>query len=416
MKICFVSRRHFPAISGMSTYAQNLILQLVDMGHDVTVIAQYRESIENHYSDGPPVNYENVRTFGVEQIGEPSGDFESDIIQLKTKIIEAYEEQAFDIIHTQFAYPTGLAALNAAVHLQISSVLSIQGGDGHWFGTCCNSHLETYRFILNNTNAVVIGTSSFQNEVNTNVGMKTEMKILPGAVDPNIFVPSNPSTQTELKMKHGIDIGKKVVLYHGRIDRRKGLIELINAYALLCKEQDNTVLVLSGIGPDQDLVAEEIDRLGIVEEVKILGGCLYDEANVIYSIADIFVSPTYGEGFSNTLAEAMSCELPIITTRAPGVQDVLENDTDCLLVGVNEVEELAAAMQRLLNDLQFAKNLGINARKKVLEKYNWEVLAEGYTKIYETAITTFDNYEVSEEDGENFQIDDCRFREKPHLL
>ena len=82
MRICFVSRRFFPAISGMSVYALNLLRELAGAGHDVTMISQYRGDAFGMrvYGGGPPPPVPGVRVIGLEQVGEQTnGDFERDV-------------------------------------------------------------------------------------------------------------------------------------------------------------------------------------------------------------------------------------------------------------------------------------------------------------------------------------------------
>ena len=72
----------------------------------------------------------------------------------------------------------------------------------------------------------------------------------------------------------------------------------------------------------------------------------YETAPGVYHRGDIFVSPTYAEGFSNTILEAMASGLPVISTKTVGVVDCLTDDVNGLLVPVQSVDELAAAMLR----------------------------------------------------------------------
>src|SRR5688500_4688760 len=109
MRICFVSRRFPPAISGMSTYATNYSRALHRAGHDVTILAQYRgDALDNVYKDGPPAYLSEATVIGMQQFGEQvSGDFEQDIERLVGMIIQLHRRQAFDVLHAQFAYPPG---------------------------------------------------------------------------------------------------------------------------------------------------------------------------------------------------------------------------------------------------------------------------------------------------------------------
>ena len=116
MRICFISRRFWPAVSGMSVYASNLLRELVRGGHEVTMISQYRDDPAGKgvYGGGPPPEVPGVRVIGLESVGEQrGGDFELDIERMVETVEAEHEAEPFDIIHAQYGYPTGLAALEA---------------------------------------------------------------------------------------------------------------------------------------------------------------------------------------------------------------------------------------------------------------------------------------------------------------
>ena len=157
MKICFVSRRFFPAISGMSVYAVNLLRELVRAGHDVTMVSQYRGDAfgTKVYGGGPPPPVPGVHVIGLEQIGEQTnGDFERDIAVMIDTIKSAHARTPFDVLHAQYGYPTGWATLLAARDLGVPCVVSIQGGDGHWVGSCCQTHRLAMQRVLDNADAL----------------------------------------------------------------------------------------------------------------------------------------------------------------------------------------------------------------------------------------------------------------------
>jgi hypothetical protein len=117
VRICFVSRRFFPAISGMSIYAINLLRELVAAGHDVTMVSQYYgdPACRAVYGGGPPPPVPGVRVIGLEALGEQDGgDFERDIDSMVFTMMREHGRQPFDILHAQYGYPTGWATLLAA--------------------------------------------------------------------------------------------------------------------------------------------------------------------------------------------------------------------------------------------------------------------------------------------------------------
>ena len=228
MRICFVSRRFFPAISGMSVYALNLLRELTAAGHDVTMISQYRgdDFGKRVYGGGPPPDVPGVRVIGLEQTGEQDGgDFESDVEHIRRTIAAEHARAPFDILHAQYGYPCGWAVLLAARALAVPAVVSIQGGDGHWVGSCCETHRLAMVRVLDHAGAVLIGCRSFADEVTQRLGTNpARFTIVPGAVDVARFAP-HPRPGG----------GPPVLLYHGRVDARKGVLDMLDAQAPLAR-------------------------------------------------------------------------------------------------------------------------------------------------------------------------------------
>ena len=168
MRICFVSRRYFPAISGMSIYAVNLLQQLVAAGHDLTMVSQYRGDAlgTRIYGGGPPPPVPGVKVIGVEQRGEQDGgDFERDVAKIVETIVAEHRRAPFDVLHAQYGYPTGWAVLLASQRLGVPNLVSIQGGDGHWVGSCCETHRLAMVRVLDHAGALLIGGQSFAREI-----------------------------------------------------------------------------------------------------------------------------------------------------------------------------------------------------------------------------------------------------------
>ena len=280
MRICFVSRRFFPAISGMSVYAVNLLRELVRAGHDVTMISQYRGDAfgTRVYGGGPPPAVPGVTVIGLEQIGEQTnGDFERDIDTLIATIKTAHERQPFDLLHAQYGYPTGWATLVAARDLGLPAVVSIQGGDGHWVGSCCDTHRLAMQRVLDGADALLIGGESFIEEVSGRLGTaRDRFTIVPGAVDTERFRPADEARVGEAPRPVRL-------LYHGRVDRRKGALDFLDALDVLRTRGVPFQATVSGIGPDLDACKERAASLGFdASEIQFTGYADYDAVPAIY--------------------------------------------------------------------------------------------------------------------------------------
>ena len=413
MRICFISRRYFPAVSGMSVYAQNLLRQLSDLGHDVVMISQYRgdEAGTRVYGGGPPPPLPGIRIIGLEALGEqePFACWEQDIETMVETVAAEHAKKPFDIVHAQYGYPTGLAALEASRRLDIPNVVSIQGGDGHWVGPCCRTHREAMGIVLDHAGALLIGCLSFAEEVRQNHGTPTDrFTIVPGAVDTGRFHPRNDWTPGCL-----IDPDCPTLLYHGRVDRRKGALDTLDAVAAFVQAGRRLRLIVSGIGPDSDAVHDRVAELGLQAVTEISGYTDYDASPAVYRRADLFVSPTYAEGFSNTILEAMASGLPVASCFAVGVVDCLRDGENGLLVTPGDVPALTTALARLLDDAPLRARLAARALEEAETLYSWPVIARQIAGIYAQLRGTRPDTEWHLGEPPDPA---CRFRAAPHLL
>ncbi len=408
MRILFCSRRYFPAISGMSVYAHNLLGQLVAAGHDVTMVSQYRGDAAGTqvYGGGPPPALQGVRVLGCRSLGEEaSGDFERDVEDMVRIILIEHARAPFDVLHAQYGYPNGWAVLLAAREIGVPTVVSIQGGDGHWVGSCCETHRVAMLDVLGNANALLIGCDSFANEVVERLGVpRGRFTIVPGAVAVERFHPA-PGRES------GDAADPVRLLYHGRVDRRKGALDFLDALAILRGEGTLFAATISGIGPDFDACREAAGRLGLA--VAFPGHADYDAAPALYRQADAFVSPTYAEGFSNTILEAMASGLPSVSCRAVGVVDCLRDGENGLLSEPGDVPALADNLRRIVRDPALRRRLAANALAECRRTYSWDAVGRQIMDIYAAV--------RGQPPGRNFAPllpydPSCKFRAAPHLL
>ena len=410
MRVCFVSRRYFPAISGMSVYAVNLLRELVRSGHDVTMVSQYRgdEFGTKVYGGGPPPAVPGVMVIGLEQLGEQTnGDFERDIDTMIATVKAAHAEKPFDLLHAQYGYPTGWATLLAARDLGIPAVVSIQGGDGHWVGSCCDTHRIAMQRVLDGADALLIGGESFITEVSQRLGTARErFTIVPGAVDTERFRPADETKVGEAPWPVRL-------LYHGRVDRRKGALDFLDALDILRTRGVPFEATVSGIGPDLDACRARAAELAFDgRKIRFSGYADYEAVPAIYRRADIFVSPTYAEGFSNTILEAMASGLANLSCFAVGVNDCLRNGENGLLVEPGDIRAQADALQRLIEDDGLRRRLAKAGLDECRRVYSWEAVGRLIMGVYDRVLHASPGAPVDPA----LPMTDCRFRAEPHLL
>ena len=411
MRVCFISRRYFPAISGMSIYAQNLLRELVRAGHDVTLVSQYYGG--GHatvYGGGPPPPVDGVHVIGLEALGEQAGgDFERDVAAMVRTVVAEHARAPFDVIHAQYGYPNGWAALLASRETGAPNVVSIQGGDGHWVGSCCATHYEAMRRVCLHAGALLIGGESFVDEVAGRLDVpRDRFTLIPGAVDTERFTPGHAPGELSDPPR---------ILYHGRVDRRKGVLDLLDALAILRADDVPFTATISGIGPDVEPAKALAAGHGFTDsQVRFTGYADYADAPRLYAEADIFSSPTYAEGFSNTILEAMAAGLPVASCDSVGVTDCLRDGDNGLLTPAGDVVAHAAALRRLIGDAGLRRGVAERALAECRGTYSWAAVGARIQQVYAdiagSAVDLAWSAELPPDDG----AAPCRFRAAPHLL
>jgi len=371
------------------------------------MISQYRgdEFGTRVYGGGPPPAVPGVTVIGLEQIGEQTdGDFERDIDTMVATIRAEHAKEPFDILHAQYGYPTGWATLLAAKAIGVPTVVSIQGGDGHWVGSCCETHRLAMCSVLAHANALLIGGASFVEEVCDRLGSDpARFTIVPGAVDTARFTPGP-----------GDHAGPVRLFYHGRVDRRKGVLDFIDALGLVRARGVPFEAIISGIGPDVESSKARAAELNFSEsEIRFTGYADYDTVPDLYRRADVFVSPTYAEGFSNTILEAMAAGLAVVSTHSVGVSDCLRDGENGLMVQPGDVPALADALTRVIEDGALRARLARDGLEECRRVYSWGAVGRQIMEVYGAVA----GLRPATDFADALPHDPaCRFRAEPHLL
>jgi glycosyltransferase involved in cell wall biosynthesis len=182
-----------------------------------------------------------------------------------------------------------------------------------------------------------------------------------------------------LKLPDGI-----LVIYSGRFVQRKGIKYLLEAWVEVQREFPQARLLLLGDGQTHEDMKRYAERLGISKSVLFLGHV--SNVQEYFCGADLFVLPSLQEGLPNALLEAMAVGLPVVATCIGGVEDVVENEKNGLLVPPADSRALAEAIKRLISDKDFAKELAHNGYLTVKERFSLDRIVKEYVSLYERLI------------------------------
>lgn len=197
--------------------------------------------------------------------------------------------------------------------------------------------------------------------------------VLPGAAAPR---PVPDAVQAGVRARFELG-GAKMVLSAGRFIPRKNQVALVQAWPRVLDRCPNAHLVLVGRGPTRETCLEKARAFGIEGQVHCPG--YVDDATLagLYAACDVFALPCgqdeggQVEGFGLVFCEAQAHGKPVVAGRSGGVADAVRNRETGLLVDPGNVDALADALSRLLNDEARAREMGEAGRRRVEEELNW---------------------------------------------
>lgn len=186
-------------------------------------------------------------------------------------------------------------------------------------------------------------------------------------VDVNYFSPFNRDTEN-LRARLGIHESECVLLAVARLTPHKRIGMIFEAMQALEQEGRKVRFLIAGAGPQEEDLRRRSSQMGLAGAVTFLGH--QSDVRPCYAAADIFVLPSKNEGFPLSLIEAMASGLPSIATAAGGPSEMISNGSEGWLV--NSLEQLTAAIRYALTHAAERKQMGLRARRKVVQQFSVE--------------------------------------------
>ena len=199
-------------------------------------------------------------------------------------------------------------------------------------------------------------------------------QVIPNAIELSVFTPP----------LHRNADGPVKLLFVGRFNAFKNVETLVEAVSRLKDmEVANFELHLVGDGERRATVERMVVEKGLTKHVRLLGWV--DRSSIVerYRQADLFVTATTWEGMPNTVLEGMACGLPVIATKASGLEELVKDGCNGYLVNINDAAALADRIAMLINNPHERWRMGKESRKIAEQEFAWEYIAEQYVAVYE---------------------------------
>ena len=199
------------------------------------------------------------------------------------------------------------------------------------------------------------------------------------------FNPEKLHTEREtIRKDNNIPENGIVIGFVGRIVKDKGFLELVEAWDILRNKLSNIHLLVVGPFESEDPIKSEVKRILESDSRTHLMGLVLDPTSY-YSAMDIYVLPSYREGFPTTILEAAAMRLPVVATRIPGCMEAMVDGETGTLVDARNVVQLADALLSYCENEDLRINHGNNGRNRVLSDFQpeaiWEFMLEEYNTL-----------------------------------
>jgi glycosyltransferase involved in cell wall biosynthesis len=210
--------------------------------------------------------------------------------------------------------------------------------------------------------------------------IRRKVRLIPNGVDTKRLFP-----QMELRTTGTIGFLALLDEFH----RYKGLDVLLRAVQQLVRRGCDVHLSIGGDGALREEYERMAHALGVARQVRFHGRLTDDERLEFFNQCQVFVLPSTDarrEGFGLVALEAMACGVPAVVTSAAGVAQFMRNTEGAIVVPPSNVNELAAAIERILNNPAGAANQGQHARRLVEAQFSWPMIARQYEQLYAALI------------------------------
>jgi glycosyltransferase involved in cell wall biosynthesis len=175
---------------------------------------------------------------------------------------------------------------------------------------------------------------------------------------------------------------EKIVLYVGRLVYEKGIHILINAVPKVV-EKVNAKFVIVGSGYMKEQLSNIVKSMGLEHKVLFTGFVEEENLLKLQKCADVSIVPSLFEPFGIVALEAMAAKSPIVVSDTGGLSEIVDHDQTGIKAYPNNADSLAWGITKILLDENFRNRVRENAYKKILEKYDWNKIAQQTRHVYE---------------------------------
>jgi len=374
--------KHFPT-SGIFVHEQ--VKSLVSLGSNVTIVSPIpyvfpffqllSEKWEKYKSINIIEELDGKKVYHPKFIAIPGGRLKQYwylvlFLTSKKLIKKLHSEHNFDLIHIQGNAPDDYTGFKLSKLLKIPFILTIHG-DSVLALAQNKRRFKNSKIAIEKASAVIAVSSKVENKIFVLTKRKKDVFVIHNGY-------SKVKNSTIVKVK---DSKFVTILFVGNLIPQKGCKNLILAIKKVTSRFKNIKLQIVGAGPEVLELKELIQKLNLAKVVTFWGSKSHDEVLRFMQTCDIFVLPSVKEAFGVVYLEAMSFKKPVIASKGEGINDLIVDGENGLLVDAHDIGSIVEKLEILIGDKRKRIELG-EAGFNTIENLTWENNARENIEIY----------------------------------
>lgn len=292
------------------------------------------------------------------------------------------KKQNIKIVHAHWLVPQALTCViyKKICNPKIKILATVHGSDINKLKHLFKGRLIKY--ILKNIDELTVVSNAIKQDV-LKIGYSKNISVYPMGVDTDLFSPYKKINN----FKHKLNIQGLIILFVGGIIEAKGLRNLITAIPEIIDVNPSAKFIIVGEGNLKQEMIGLCKKLNIDDNVVFTGKVPNEELPEYYNLADLFILPSYSEGFGLVYAEAMSCETLTIASPLPQVKDIIKDNETGFFLEENTPEKIAEKINFILENLNDFEPIKKKAREYVVNHFDWKIVTKNYMKLIDELIT-----------------------------
>ncbi len=377
MRILMLAWEYPPRIiGGLARVVYFLSQEMAKLGHEVHVITADAEDLPAYDFDLMGVHVHRVETLSWPNPGFIVWNSRLNFAMIKTAI-RLHQRHPFDIVHAHDWLVADTALILRELGLPVIATIhatefgrGITSLDGHYID-------RIDRELVHSAGKVIVNSRHMFDELRGHFQLPDErLVVIPNGIDVDrmccrhVVVEARPASDG------------KTVLFVGRLVREKGVQYLLKAAPRILRRHPTTQFVVAGAGYYRQELEALSEKLNVTKSVSFFGQANDAQLAELYGDADLLVVPSLYEPFGIVDLEGMAHSLPIVVSDAGGLKDIVADGADGVVTKAGRAVSLAAGINKVLDDEDFARRLSKAAREKVVAHYSWAAIAERTLQEY----------------------------------